>query len=553
MADVNLQGRALEGQVLCGRYKLVRVLAQGGMAQVFLGHDLLLARSVAIKVPLPHLASHETSSRRFHQEALAAARLSHPNVVAIYDTGLDGGREFIVMELVDGTSLRELMATRGRLGVAEAVSVGEQVASALDYAHRAGLVHRDVKPANILLTADGQAKVTDFGIAKAIRDDDATQTGVTVGTARYLSPEQIEGRPVDGRADQYGLGVVLYEMLSGRVPFEGPNDLAVALGHLHNAPRPLRELRPDMAQWLDDVVLRCLEKAPGDRFPSAGALYRALQAGRLDASPLSGDDTSPVLDPVTAGGHPNGHGTTTWGPDHGLGQADDRTTRFTGGLAFREPASSAVSESPSSSARWAPVETKRSRRRMVPLAVGLVAVAGMAAIGGVLARAHDSPPSHQSPPSVAQQTAQVVPVVGATSFNPEGNELEDQSHLGNLYDGNPATVWQTQFYANAHFGDLKNGTGFVLQLGRVSDVSRLVVVTTTPGWTAQVYVAAKAGVRITDWGQPVTSGTATGSSLTLSFAKTRGSYVLVWFTELGPSSQQPGKFQAVIGEATPYS
>lgn len=518
------------------------------MAQVFLGQDLLLARSVAIKVPLPHLASHETSSRRFHQEALAAARLSHPNVVAIYDTGIDDGREFIVMELVNGTSLRELMATRGRLSVAETVSIGEQVASALDFAHRADLVHRDVKPANILLTPDGQAKVTDFGIAKAIRDDDATQTGVTVGTARYLSPEQIEGRPLDGRADQYALGVVLYEMLCGRVPFEGTTDLAVALGHLHKSPESLREQRGDVPQWLDEVVLRCLEKVPEDRFPSAGALYRALQAGDLDASGLSGDDTAPALDLRAAGVHPNGHATTDWGPDQAFGHRDDHTTRFTGGFTTGEPQREVVAGGPSAVLGWAPsVERKRSRRRLVPLAVGLVAVAGMAALGGVLARAHDPSSSRRSPPTVAQQTAQQVPVVGAQSYNPEGNVLEDPGDLGHLYDGNPATVWKTQIYDNAHFGNLKGGTGFVLELGQVRDVSRLVVVTTTPGWVAQVYVASNLGTGIADWGYPVTSGTAAGSSLTLSWPKTQGSYVLVWFTQLGPANQ------AVIGEATLYS
>jgi serine/threonine-protein kinase len=527
------------------------------MAQVFFGHDLLLARSVAVKVPLPHLASQETASRRFHREALAAARLSHPNVVAVYDAGTDGGREFIVMELVDGISLRELMATRGRLSVGETVSIGTQVASALDFAHRAGLVHRDVKPGNILLTADGRAKVTDFGIAKAIRDHDATQTGVTVGTARYLSPEQIEGRPVDGRADQYGLGVVLYEMLCGRVPFEGPNDVAVALGHLHRSPLPVREFRPEVPGWLDAAVLRCLNKDPGDRFPSAGTLGLSLQHGRpydergdLDSEQPSGGARTD--EEVTIGGPPTFPVAVT--------QLTVPTRPDNGGRRFERSGSVAPADSTAADL-WesapavlhdraasgeAPAERTwpARRRRLVPLAVGMVALAGLAALGAVLARAHNAPPSHRS--SVAQQAQRPLPIVGATSYNPEGTGLEDPGNLKNLYDGNPATVWSTQWYANPHFGNLKNGTGFVLGLGRISGVGRLVVDTTTPGWTAQVYVARQVGAQVSDWGRPVASGTAS-STLSLSWPKQEGSYVLVWFTELGPAQQ------ATIGEARLYS
>jgi serine/threonine-protein kinase len=523
------------------------------MAQVFLGHDLLLARSVAVKVPLPHLASQETASRRFHREALAAARLSHPNVVAVYDAGTDEGREFIVMELVDGISLRELMATRGRLSVRDTVSIGTQVASALEFAHRAGLAHRDVKPGNILMTADGRAKVTDFGIAKAILDHDATQTGVTVGTARYLSPEQIEGRPVDGRADQYGLGVVLYEMLCGRVPFEGPNDVAVALGHLHRPPAPLREFRPDVPPWLDAAVLRCLNKVADDRFPSAGTLRLALQHGRPSDDRGDLDREGPAGEvrddePAAIGGPPTFPVAVAELAAPTRRQNDGPSFARSGDLAPAETTAADVWASASVVLGDQAVPGERTRparrRRLVPLAVGMVALAGLAALGAVLARAHNAPPSH--PSSVAQQAPRALPIVGAISYNPEGTGLEDPGDLRNLYDGNPSTVWSTEQYANPHFGNLKNGTGFVLELGGVIGVGRLVVLTTTPGWTAQVYVARQVGAQVTDWGRPVASGTAS-STLSLSWPKQEGSYVLVWFTELGPA------LQATIGEATLYS
>jgi hypothetical protein len=525
------------------------------MAQVFVGHDLLLARPVAVKLPLAYLARREVARRRFHQEALAAARLSHPNVVAVYDTGTDGDQEFLVMELVQGTSLREVLTRRGRLEAGETVSIGAQVASALDVAHRAGLVHRDVKPANILLTPDGQAKVTDFGIAKAVHDDDATQTGVTMGTARYLSPEQIEGRPFDGRADQYGLGVVLYEMLCGRAPFESSNDIAVALDHLRRPPLPVRLVRPEVPEWLESVVLRCLAKDPGERFETAGELQLALEAGDTRDGREAGDGTAPSR---RVGAAPWGLADSSSAP---LGDGSEPVTAQVAVLTgvstldagavgkLRAPRQSLPPGSGLSPRRGGTRDERPSghrRRHLVPVAAGLVALVGLVVLGVVLARAH-SPARPRPRAAVSQPAPRVVPVIGALSYNPEGTGPEDPAALGNLYDGNPATLWQTEWYANRQFGNLKSGTGFVLELGQVRTVGRLVVVTTTPGWTAQVYVADHVGPDVTSWGQPVAVVTDTGTSMTVSWARTRGSYVLVWFTELGPAQQ------AGIGEATLYT
>src|SRR3954463_12314876 len=203
------------GRVINGRYRLDRLVASGGMAQVWDATDEVLARRVAVKVLHPHLAADESFVARFRREAVAAARLSHPSIVSIYDTCSDDGCEAIVMELVDGSTLRELLDERKWLEPGQAVTIIAEVADALETAHRGGVVHRDVKPANILLSSDGRVLVADFGIAKAGAAD-LTTTNTTLGTAKYLAPEQVEGNPVDGRADVYALGVVLYETLCGR-------------------------------------------------------------------------------------------------------------------------------------------------------------------------------------------------------------------------------------------------------------------------------------------------------------------------------------------------
>src|SRR5581483_4827749 len=210
--------------MLGGRYRLVAPVARGGMAEVWEAHDEVLSRPVAVKVLQPHLAADEIFLERFRREAVTAARLAHPNVVATFDTGLDCGTAYIVMELVRGRNLRQLLNDEGRLEPWLAVAIGRQVADALAYAHQAGLVHRDVKPANILLVEDEwgsvRVKVTDFGIAKAgAGSGDLTRTGIVLGTPKYLSPEQIKGLEPDARADLYSLGVVLYEMLTGVPPF----------------------------------------------------------------------------------------------------------------------------------------------------------------------------------------------------------------------------------------------------------------------------------------------------------------------------------------------
>jgi eukaryotic-like serine/threonine-protein kinase len=267
---------SVRARVLGGRYLLEERVASGGMASVWRAHDEVLARTVAVKLLHDHLAADDGFRERFRREAIAAAKLTHPNVVSLYDTGTDGDFVFLVMEFIDGSTLKDVIREQGALDIARAASIGEQVARALDYAHSRGLVHRDVKPANILIGSDGAVKVADFGIAKADQHDDLTKTGMVLGTAAYVAPEQIRGETVDGKADQYALAIVLYEALTGSQPFRGDTPVATAAQRLERDPLPLRSLRAAAPRSLDSVLMRALARDPRNRFPSTGAFADAL-------------------------------------------------------------------------------------------------------------------------------------------------------------------------------------------------------------------------------------------------------------------------------------
>ena len=260
------------------------------MAQVWRGTDEILRRQVAVKLLHPHLAADGSFVTRFRQEAVAAARLAHPGIVAIYDTCSEAGTEAIVMELVPGRTLRERLDDPAPIDPWQAAGLAAQVAEALDAAHRAGLVHRDIKPANVLLAGDGRVKVADFGIAKAAEGADLTQPGLMVGTAKYVAPEQVEGKAVDARTDIYSLGVVLYEMLCGRPPYEGDSEAAVALARLQREPLRPRQVRPSVPKPLEDVVCRAMAREPAGRYDSAADLRAALlAAGAAPGADLDAD------------------------------------------------------------------------------------------------------------------------------------------------------------------------------------------------------------------------------------------------------------------------
>ena len=284
--------------VLDGRYELQEPLGSGGMAAVYRACDRQGGRPCAVKVLADVLARDDVFRRRFRHEAASAGGLTHPRIVTIYGWGQDGLRQFIAMEYVGGGTLQERLQRDGRMSETEALAIAAEVADALAYAHGRHVVHRDIKPHNILMTEDGHVKVADFGIAITLNATSLTRTGTVMGSAPYLSPEQAKGDAAGPASDQYALGIVLYEMLAGRVPFSGEAPVAVALKHLHEAPRSLCDLRPDVSPATVALVDRLLAKEPRDRYPDAAALAADLH--RLAGSVAGPVGATVPLDGVAA-------------------------------------------------------------------------------------------------------------------------------------------------------------------------------------------------------------------------------------------------------------
>ncbi len=276
------------GHLLAERYELISHIARGGMADVWQAQDRALNRRVAVKVLHPQYSNDDSFVRRFRREAQAAANLSHPNIVSIFDWGQEDATYFIVMELIDGRSLRDILRSEGALLPRRATEIASEVAAALAVAHQAGLVHRDVKPGNILITRDGTVKVTDFGIARAWDDSqELTRTGAVIGTATYFSPEQAQGVGADARSDLYSLGIVLYEMLVGGPPFKGDSPVAVAYQHVSAMPMAPSSVKPDVPAGLEAIVLRALEKQPENRYQSAADLRADLLSSLRGEEPVA--------------------------------------------------------------------------------------------------------------------------------------------------------------------------------------------------------------------------------------------------------------------------
>jgi beta-lactam-binding protein with PASTA domain/predicted Ser/Thr protein kinase len=288
----------LIGTVFDGRYKIVRKLGAGGMADVYLAEDQELGRRVAIKILNDRHAADDQFIERFRREAKNAAGLSHPNIVSIYDRGEAEGTSYIAMEFLDGRSLKELIVGRGPAPIKISIEYARQILAAIGFAHKHGIVHRDIKPHNVLVGPEGRLKVTDFGIARSGASQ-MTEVGSIIGTAQYLSPEQARGAPVDQTSDLYSVGIVLFELLTGQVPFTGDTPLEIAMKHLSEPPKPPSELRPEVPHDLDLVVLRALAKSPSDRYHSAEEMDADLQRV-LQGLPV-GDDTAAAATAVLAG------------------------------------------------------------------------------------------------------------------------------------------------------------------------------------------------------------------------------------------------------------
>ena len=503
------------GALLGARYRLDELLASGGMAQVWLGTDEVLRRAIAVKILHQHLAADETFVTRFRHEAIAVARLSHPAIVNVYDTCSDDGIEAIVMELVRGQTLRQRL-DEGPVDPWVAANIAAQVAGALSVAHAAGLVHRDIKPANILLSEDGRVKVGDFGIAKAAESADLTQEGSFLGTAKYLAPEQVEAKPVDGRTDLYSLGIVLYEMLCGRVPFEADSSSSTALARLHSEPQRPRLVKAGVPRELEAVTMRLLARDPAGRYPTATDARAALLGAGADDRASSADSTmaeapsAATLPAPPGGGHPGGWSTPPAG---------------------------------TSAARFADSE----RRWLVPtLLVVLVAVA--LGVGGLLLKGNgdglfgeDSPDDTVAePPDTPADDA--LPIVRSIDFDPAGGDGEhpDEADAGNVFDGDPSTSWSSETYSSPDWGGLgKPGVGIVLELDSAAEMSALEFETPLSGWSAEVYVSDESHPRLPGWGDPVGRVENGASGVTrIDFdGPVEGGAVLLWFTRASDGGQ----------------
>ena len=344
--------------IIAGRYELQRRLAQGGMAEVWLAIDLTLDRKVAVKWLKPTLATDPIVAERFRREAVAAASLNHPNIVAVHDVFEQDGRQAVVMQLVDGKSLRQLLDTQNRLSPELTCHIGTAVALALDNAHEAGFVHRDVKPGNIMITPDGRVLLTDFGIAKGLHgdgSDDLTSDNIMMGTAKYLSPEQVRGKKLDGRADLYSLGLVLYECLAGRVPFLGETDADTALARLQRDPTDLARLRATLPTRLVTVVHALLARRPEDRPADGAALIAELKAAQEDGPPQF-DETSEERSPVS----PFAAGRLVRAPSDVRGRSQDRSR------GIRQPTPPRGKESRGGDRRAAPDKKRRPSTPDIP-------------------------------------------------------------------------------------------------------------------------------------------------------------------------------------------
>jgi len=461
------------GQTIAGRYEIEELVGHGGMSSVYRAHDSLLERHVALKILHEQYNSDEDFVERFKREARSVAQLQHPNIVTVIDRGEEDGRQYIVFEYIEGENLKEHVVRKGRLEVNDALEVAAEVARALAFAHEHGLIHRDVKPQNVLLNGDGRPKVTDFGIARTVDVDGMTQTGTVLGTSNYIAPEQASGQRVDAHSDVYALGVVLYELLAGDVPFPGESFIAVAMKHMHEPAPNLLDVRKDVPLRVAAAVDRALEKDPEQRFPTMDAFAAELEAclAELDSG---GDGAATMVIP----------------------------TRQRGARAPRRKAS-----------RW-------------PIAIGMLALLAIAAIVvGFLTLGGNTSGTEAS-------AGKRLEITGVQAYDPFGDNTEHDSQAHLATDNDPATYWTTERYNDApSLG--KPGVGLVVDAGALMQLSRLTLVTDTPGFTAEIEATNTLGGSPEKVSAQKTTGSTTVFDITSSEPKR---YYVIWITRLPQDS-----------------
>lgn len=531
------------------RYRLVRRIGQGGMAEVWLAKDTSLDRDVAIKVMRAHHDDDHVGNERFRREAKASAALSSPNIVTVYDVVEDAGRQAVVMEYINGQSLRELLDKLHRISPSLTVHIGMAVATALDAAHVKDLVHRDIKPANILITPAGRVLLTDFGIAKTLsgNESDLTNDNIMMGTAKYLSPEQVSGKKLDGRADLYSLGLVLYECLAGRVPFIGGSDVETALARVQGDAPDILKIRPTLQPLVANIIHQMLARNPDQRQPSGeavrAALYHAREIG-LDGTPTG-------LTPPYGNTVPESAREML----RDLTPATSTTTPATipGEPVISNPTPRTDSARSASSSRPVNKALEKRAHRITPTSMLAAAVAIGVVLAGVVLWRSVSSPSTTTPVASASTTPVAtgsVNIVNVSSYDPDGDDnSENDDLIPNLLDGKSGTQWRTVCYGNNQFGS-KNGVGFVTELSGRSAGTLFVDFGYAP-WEVDVYgYSDTLPSKLESWG-PALDRSESDNPGEAAFTITQPSqFILVYLRSAARSPQCSTKnpFQGVVND-----
>ena len=476
----------LTGTVLSGRYRLESKLGSGGMSTVYLARDETLERWVAAKVLHREISDQPDQIERFRREARAVAQVSHPNVVAVIDAGEDGGRPYIVFEYCDGETLKQRIDRQGGLPLDESAAYAIEVGRGLAAAHARRLVHRDVKPQNVLIDSEGRAKVTDFGIARELEQDGLTKTGRVLGTTDYVSPEQAMGQQVDARSDIYSLGIVLFEMLTGEVPFKADNLVGVAMKHVNEKIPDVQKRRRDVSSALAAVVERATEKKPDKRYSDMNAMLADLE-NALEVE-------------VARAGRSTGEATT-------------------------------VLDSVPRRQRLVPSRRVSIAGILLVLAATAAALVIAALSGGGDKQRENTSGGGNPPPAGAE-----VELTEAQDFDPEGGDGEHPDEVKLAIDGIPNTTWQTETYTAGPDLSLsgKDGVGLIVEAAEPVEGQSITVGTTQGGWSAEIY-AADSGppTDLAGWGEPIGSTTNADDQEQIALTPNGAAkYYLIWFTQL---------------------